>query len=364
MGILITAAGIVTPLGLYQVLIAGTATQAPFDNLVDNSSFGYGTPPRSNLPFSRICGYLYSFGGPTPCPFSDTVSIVTTFPNETVNYDYPNGYDTSVPDIIKTIYSSGTDNGTTVSNYFDIQWRRYMTTSSSLINNGSQYLVSAFRSMESLILNNARQGVEGLVVDTVSGGIGLRNHTYPPNFVYGVTWEEDILFIEPETVCVDTNLTLDFTITSANSSLIDKMVLTDRGGFVHLNTTYPVPDLSDPQKKPDLYGRAYKAAWLNNAYTAVYYNVTNPSNQSARIHAFSYLNSEMNKTFPIVLTSTTSISGFDSLTLSPNFGGYLGSMSGTNVPNSANPYGIGSQNFSDICKLYSSSFSDVEIHRG
>lgn len=354
MGLLITVAGIVTPLGLYQVLVAGPVTQAPFDNLVDNSSFGYGTPPRSSLPFSRICGIQFSAGGPIPCPFSDTISIVTAFPNETINYDYPYGYDTGIPENIKTIYSSGTQNRTTVSNYFDIQWRRYMTTSSGLYNNGSQYVVSAFRNMESLILNNARHGVEGLIVDSVSGGVGLRNHTFPPGFAYGVTWEEDILFIEPETVCVDTNLTLDFTITSANSSLIDKVALTDRGGFVHLNTTYPEPDVSDPQKNADLYGRAYKAAWLNNAYTAVYYNVTNPSNHSAGVHAFSYLNSEMNKTFSIGLTSTSSILGFDALTLSPKFGGYLGSTIGTTTPGLTNPYGIGSQNFSEICKSYSS----------
>jgi hypothetical protein len=330
--------------------------QTPFQYIKDNSPFGYGTPPRSNFSFSRLCGTGELLTGPKPCPFSDTVSIISYYSNETITYSYPYGINMSIPNVILDTYSSGTDNTTTVSNYFDIQWRRYITTSSYLLNNGTAYLTGAFRNMQSLILSNATQPVEGLVVDTVRGGVGLRNHTIPPGFPYGVTWNENLLFIEPDTVCVDTNLTLDFTITSANNTVIGGVVLTDRGGFINLNETYPEPDLSNPQKNPDLFGRAYKAAWLNNALTALYYNVTNAANHTSGEHAFSYLNSYMNKTFPIPYDLLSGLTpDYSSLVLTPIFGDYLNSVSGvvenaSDPTENVNPFGISSQNFSDISK--------------
>ena len=301
MGVLIALAGVVTPLGLYETLEPGKDTQGQFQYLADSSSFGLGTPPRSNYSFSRLCfGIL---GEAKPCPFADTVEIVTLFANGSAEFEYPYGYDLNVPDKLITTFSSGTGNDTTISNFFDIQWRQYFTTSQphqpdvADYNNGSIYLVGSFRNMESIALNNAYQPVEGLVVDTINGGIGFRNHTVPPGFEYGVTWEEDLLFIEPETVCVDTNLTLDFQISASpnSSAIINSLVLTDRGGFVNLNHTMPEVDLSNPQNNSDLYSRAYRAAWLNNAYTMLYYNVTTESNSTTGEKAFEYLNSFLGK---------------------------------------------------------------------
>ena len=367
MGGLIAIAGVVTPLGLYEALLPSDSIQTPFQYLTDTSSFGSGTPPRSNYSFNRMCGDGNPLQGYIkPCPFSDTVSTVTTYPNGTISYNYPYDVNISIPKVILDTYSSGTDNQTTVSNYFDIQWRRYTITHDDLFNNGSAYLVGAFRYMESLVLNNALQPVEGLVVDTVNGGIGLRNHTIPPGFQYGVTWKEDLLFIEPETVCVDTNLTLDFTIIPTNNnsftSGISNVVLTDRGGFVNLNRTYPEPDLRNPQKNPDLFGRAYKAAWLNNVYTALWYNVTDEGNATAGTHAFSYLNSELNKTFPIPTDFDGSISGLSALMIDTNYGGYLSaSFSGlTNASDpeaTVDPFGISSSNFSNISKSLLDAFN-------
>ncbi|OCK73509.1 hypothetical protein K432DRAFT_430554 [Lepidopterella palustris CBS 459.81] len=361
MGGLIAIAGVVTPLGLHEALLPSGSIQTPFQYIADTSSFGYGTPPRSNYSFNRMCGDGNPFQGYIkPCPFSDTVSIVTTYPNGTISYDYPYGVDLSIPKTVLDTYSSGTDSETTVSNFFDIQWRRYTTTNDDLYNNGSSYLVGAFRNMESLLLRNTVEPVEGLVVDTVNGGIGFRNHTIPPGFQHGVTWKEDLLFIEPETVCVDTNLTLDYMIiptkNNSDSGGITNVVLTDRGGFVNLNHTYPEPDLSNPQKNPDLFGRAYKAAWLNNAYTALWYNVTDENNAAAGTRAFSYLNSELNKTFPIPTNFDGSITGLDFLGIGVDYGTYLSaSYSGlTNASDpgaTLNPFGITPNNFSDIYML-------------
>lgn len=87
----------------------------------------------------------------------------------------PYGYNASIPDIVTEIYSSGVGNNTTISNYFDIQYRRYQSTVDPTVNNGSKFLVGTYRQMQSVVLNDAVQAVEGLIVDTVNGGVGFRN---------------------------------------------------------------------------------------------------------------------------------------------------------------------------------------------
>jgi len=57
LGIITGIAGIVTPLGLYQALLPDQQIQVTFKYLADNSPFGYGTPPRSNLSFGRQCSH-------------------------------------------------------------------------------------------------------------------------------------------------------------------------------------------------------------------------------------------------------------------------------------------------------------------
>ena len=197
------------------------------------------------------------------------------------------------------------------------------------------------------------QAVEGLVVDTVRGGVGLRNHTAPQGLQYGATWTEDLLFIEPDTVCVDTNLTLDYGFTQYNSTTMSDVVLTDHGGFVNLNRTYPTYDRLSSQTNPDLYGRAYKAAWINNALTAAYLNVTDPTDASKGTKAFSYFNSELNKTFLMdAASSILELSAFDTLQLSTTFGSYLPNSfsitSNATLAANVNPFGIGASNFSVI----------------
>ena len=136
MSILIALAGIITPLGLYDALVPTDSVQVTFQYLQDKAPFGFGSPLRSNLPFSRNCLDV-------PCLFSNTVEIVVQDSNGNTNKTYPYGYDTNIPRIIMDISSSGYQN-TTVSNIFDIQWRRYYTTSALTYDNGSAYLISEF----------------------------------------------------------------------------------------------------------------------------------------------------------------------------------------------------------------------------
>jgi hypothetical protein len=196
-----------------------------------------------------------------------------------------------------------------VSSIFDIQWRSYTWSQINdnpgalVTDNGTAYPVGSFQMISSLLFNDAIPLAEGLIVDMKNGGIGFRNHSAPPSQPYGSTWSEDILFIEPETQCVDTNLTLDFSIpktTSESFSTISNLVLTDRGGFANIDKHYPTWDRSNTQNNPELLRRAYKAAWINNVWSMIFMNVTNPANRSdSNSHAFQYLNSFVGKTFPL-----------------------------------------------------------------
>jgi len=69
--------------------------------------------------------------------------------------------------------------------------------------------------------------VDGLIVDLKDGGLGFRNHTIPLGSGQGARWDEDILFVVPETTCVDTNLTLAFNIPTINvNTLVREVSLT------------------------------------------------------------------------------------------------------------------------------------------
>ncbi|KAK5110791.1 hypothetical protein LTR85_000720 [Meristemomyces frigidus] len=281
-----------------------------------------------------------------PCPFSNTVSIVTAIPNGTTISDFPYGYNTTLPSIIRQIYSSGLKDDSTISGYFDIQWRRYTTISNSFANNGSTFLVSANKHIDTLVQNNAIIVVEGLIVDAIQGGIGFRNHTVPQGYSQGASWSEDLLFIEPETVCVDTNLTLDYEILNTDDSVTAGIFLTDRGGFVNLNHSYPYRYIADPQNDPSMQQRAYEAAWIHNAYTALMLNVTSPKNGTSS--AFSYMTSSMNQTFQIA-GRDEGIGNFNTLTTTTQFDDYLtGSITDADGNNIGTPWNIGSRNYSDI----------------
>ena len=182
MAILIAVAGIVTPFGLYEALVPSGQVLDHFQYVADSSPFGYGTPPRSNYSFNRQCGLDYL----VPCPFSNTIAVVIE-DGENGTIEFHHGYDIDIPPVIWEIHSSGVDNSSTVSNYFDIQWRNYALTTDPRLNNGSTWLDGSFRPMESLVLTNPTQPVEGLIVDMMNGRVGLRNQTIPTGIESGAT---------------------------------------------------------------------------------------------------------------------------------------------------------------------------------
>jgi hypothetical protein len=353
-GILVTIAAVVTPFGLYDAYESASDRPGTFAFTPDKSPFGDSTAPRGNHRLSRVCSWGHGAAmGPAPCPYSGNTAIMS-WNGTTYNLDVPSNSTSEVAPLLKEIYSSGTqDNKTTVSNYFDIEWRQFTTRNDRLIDNGTTFSVGMFRQVDSLILHDDIKPIEGLIVDARSGGVGFRNHTLPIGVDTGATWTEDILFIEPVTACIDTNLTLDFAITmntSASVTGIKDLVLTDRGGFANLDQTYPHFNQDNPQVDPDLIGRAYKAAWLNNAYAMNFLNVTNPNNSVYGNKSFTYLQSGVGKTFPL----PASVAGeFRSLGLSTQYGYYLfgNGLASSGDPTYPNPFNITQRdNFSSICK--------------
>lgn len=151
--------------------------------------------------------------------------------------------------------------------------------------------------LEPLVLNDAIEAKEGLIVDTKQGRIAFRHHRTPTIVGQGAEWTEDLLFLQPVTECVNTNLTLEFKIPEdgqLGSSNLANLTLIDNGGFSKLIQEYPEMNVTTSQEDPQLRFRAYKAAWLVNVYSMLILNVTRPNPDS-----FSYLNSEPGKRFQL-----------------------------------------------------------------
>ncbi|KAL4890583.1 hypothetical protein BDV59DRAFT_184244 [Aspergillus ambiguus] len=289
----LAVASIVTPLGLYDSF-SPSPTKAPrdFQYVKDPTVMGSATPPRSPLPFNRHCGSFYDVA----CPGSNTI-VLGKDTNDTATSSTPFGYNVTIPQNVTDVFDSGrTGFGSSVSSIWDIQWRSYVHRSEQDYNNGSRRLLGSYRPIQQVFLESDYAAVEGLVVDTKQGGIGFRNHTIPKSPGHGVTWEEDLLWVQPESSCVNTNLTLDLTL---GDTSVEKMVLTDHGGFINVPRHLPNRTYASVQEELDLAYHAFRGAYINNMWAMFYMNVTNPANETTNTDLFQYLKSHLGKTFPM-----------------------------------------------------------------
>lgn len=255
-------AGTLAPIGLGETVQAGQLISAIFDHAVDTSIFGTETSPRDQYTISRSCAGLYR---PLPCPGvdpSDEAHVQADLESE--------AYMSYIRDNITKCFSSGTNRtGDLRSSPFDIQFRKYWTTptNSPLYTNTT----GDFSMLENVILNDKVEIREGVVIDGQNGGIGFRNHTVPmyPEMNYGATWTEDLLWVEPVTVCVDTNWTKQTKIqlvpfTDSPYAQSTELKLINHGFFNTYNQTPAVQlfDDTNSQNNPDLYHRAFYGAQL------------------------------------------------------------------------------------------------------
>ncbi len=352
---LIAVAAIVTPIGLYETIEASQDLKpAAFFYIPDRGSMGLGTPLRNDLGFSRVCGkpYLYQV-----CPGSSGSTKHSVNEMGRVNSSTAEGLDYRIPHQLTELYQSGlTSQSPTVSSFFDIQARLFRVMIEKDFDNLT-YLVDVYRHLDTFVLDDKIQAVEGLVVDTQHPKIGFRNHTAPTNVQYGAEWEEDLLFLEPETKCVDVNISVQVEVSPSGAlTSIHPAHLVDKGGFANMNITSPWQarmgkyDLyGDTQENPALDWRAQATGWLMNVLLAYYFNVTKPGEREA------YMDSQVGKIFPVNLTSHSTPT--NQISLGRSYGALLSEIdyyqtrNDTFAPFWPNPFKISYENFTHLPEL-------------
>lgn len=326
---------------------------------------GSGTLDRSTFKYNRLCGNSLPYN----CPGVDGgyQSWPNEFGGDESTYDNTTDFiDIRIPENVTEIFKSGTTN-TTVSSIFDIQFRTYwqQTTAGTgtyfPILNNEPYTIGGRTTLQSMVLNNRIDLVEGMIVDTISGGVGFRKHTLPSSTPFGSEWEEDLLWIEPVTECIDTNLTIEFEHTpSYLYTRKPHSFLVDNGGMVNLSPDFPFIDENDTQKDPQLYATAYRAAALNNALTAAFFNLTinRPDSGKARLGARYNLSSETQSPY-LPLVNQIQVAGLTGMYLPLGL-----DLFSNRSQNATEPSPITSANFSDISKFSLSHFgwtcADIE----
>ncbi|KAJ3554106.1 hypothetical protein NP233_g12493 [Leucocoprinus birnbaumii] len=240
---LVALAGILLPLGLSEgPIIPSNFRQVDAQYIADNSPVALATTPdRGSFIFGRTCG---SIGPKLACPGNSN----------------PN--DTSLAPQVVEIFNS------TPHNPFSMEYRRFFNGGE-----GPQRLsVGIIGAAETFILRNDTFITEGLIVDMSPDhpGVGFWNQTLPP-FQNGATWSQDVLWLEPTTQCVDTNLTVDYIMMDGPVLSADSFNLTDHGGFVNIKHT---PEFNGNGQNIDLWLHAYKGATYSNLFAMQFMNVT------------------------------------------------------------------------------------------
>lgn len=283
---LLVVVGIVTPLGLRDEIVLGESELIEFQYVHDPGPFGSVTMARPHADFTRYC----EVGLQINCPgqyqgvyMNETApgvySSVETDENSTIN--------TTIPANFTTMFTSATsDQGNTISGLFDIQFRRWKFNKNGIINKGRPYVQGNSRFTGTLIAQDRVVLVEGLIVDMRKHpGVGFRNHTIPVGLSHGGTWKEDITWTEPVTKCADSNLSIALRSekTGEEWGTNTTFYIVDRGAFVGLDVSaLESPPWTDNQTL-DLFGRAHKAARMQNVFIASSLNLTLPLDPSKNI---------------------------------------------------------------------------------
>ena len=252
--------------------------------LSDKSFVGQGTPPRPVDIVNRLC--VNGSSNWIACPGSVYNGPEEFYQNQRI-------VNSSIPDADVEAFSSGTIDST-ICGPMEIQWRNYKSRVDPWVDGGAPQQLANFLAFDSFILDDAYTLIEGAIVDSKDGGIGLRNHTMPSDLSDGATWSEDILWLTPVTACTDTNLTYGFELPTqrvVNSlafteTTVFNVNLTDHGGFSGIPAKPPGaswstgdgPDavwrLANPN--PDLQQRSSEAAWYSNKLMMLALNITDP----------------------------------------------------------------------------------------
>lgn len=289
--LLVTVAAVVTPLGLYdEINPEADPIPAPMIYVADNGPFGYGTPSREQVYFTRKCGGSL----PVQCP-GTAEAIEYGFVEEDGEMVVQNAtwddIDLRIPKVLAELYQSGLhQHPGSMSSFVDIQSRQWGWSDEEGVMQNKSYVADSFRYLSTVVLDDAYKVIEGLVVDTKNGAVGFRNHTVPDAAGLGAEWSEELLFIEPVTECVPMNVSLEFRVPfSSDLQEAINITLVDNGGMTDFEQKYPLLDLDGAQIEPQLRNRAYKAGWMTNVYSKPSHRL-----QSAQIaHCHRYAHNEL-----------------------------------------------------------------------
>jgi hypothetical protein len=259
LAILVAVSGVMSPIGLGEDIVRGPLVSATFGYAPDPSIFGEGTPSRVDYVLSRTCGRK-------PCPGVNSSDTVTSPYGPLIR---PN-----IPQNVSECFRSGTNGfGDLRCNPFEIQFRQFLT--STLVDNTTDLTntTGSFEMLESILLDDVLEVREGVIIDAIKGGIGLRNHTVPiePRMKYGAEWTEEILWIEPVTTCVDTNWTLELQaqllpFSQSPNLAVSKLVIVNKG-YTGGNAVYKGPTVVPAsQSDPRLEERVSIAAYRFGGY--------------------------------------------------------------------------------------------------
>ncbi|KAG2184426.1 hypothetical protein INT43_000335 [Umbelopsis isabellina] len=257
--ILVTIAGVITPLGLIPA-----ASQVPVDLslhfLPDVQPLSLAITNRSLYVEERQC--LNSFFGAAACP-GRTLTNVTGQPAPQT--------DLTIPQNITDTFTS-----TNHTSPFNLQYRRYVMSTND-VNSTSLHPVPDVTISNSVLLSNKLFAVDGLIIDTTeSPGVGIGN-LQVPYLPHGATWNQEMLWIEPETACVDLGFTLNFKLSDTATVSIygsdNNVSLTDQGGFSNFNYTFS--DYGRNGQQITMEDRAKKLAFFTNIFIKAEYNISN-----------------------------------------------------------------------------------------
>ncbi|KAH8553473.1 hypothetical protein BGW37DRAFT_485866 [Umbelopsis sp. PMI_123] len=256
--IISTIAGVITPLGLLPTF-RQEATSAALYPVNDNKLSYIPITPRINYSETRHCsGYLFQ---PAACPGQTSVNVTGQTYLQT---------DLGIPQNITTAFTS-----TTHASPFDLQYRRFVL-SNSQYNSSGLFSKPQLSIANSVVLKNQLYAISGLIIDTTdTPGVGIGD-IQVPILPHGATWNQEMLWIEPVTSCVDMNFTLNYQLDS--SATINSMFgspnisIVDKGGFENLNLTYP--EIGRNGQEVTMEDRAYKLAFISLAYIMSQWNIT------------------------------------------------------------------------------------------
>lgn len=282
--VLVAIAAIVTPLGLYEEIAASSSKSLhKFTYIKDTSAFGFSSPARSQYGLNRNCW-------PLVCPLTNPSPFNLSFPlpaSDNSSMKFQSTYDNSIPESLIQIFNYGnTGEGKSVSSIFDIHWRSPQIERNEMVNWDKPYLIGSSSLGKNIVAQDEDYVlVDGLVVDIKRGKIGFRNHTIPAPSDYGLTWTERLLFVEPRTECVNTNLSIEYTIAgySDYDTIAENIALVAERGITGISSEIPSEEFPNPQSDPALFDRAHRAALLNNFFTMQWMNISNVSSSSSSV---------------------------------------------------------------------------------